>query len=185
MRSYPTLTVDFPSWARISTKRRAHVERVAALCSVWAEIMKTPDRERSRWLRAVALHDALKSAPPEMLLELAPASWGVDELRHGPAAAARAEMDGESDRGVLDAVKYHSVGYAGWDRVGQVLYLADFLEPGRSFHGNEHAELVARVPLEFPEVLRVVAGERITGMVADGQPLKEETVEFWNSLVQG
>ncbi|MEJ2237975.1 MAG: hypothetical protein P8X82_06725, partial [Gemmatimonadales bacterium] len=115
--------------------------------------------------------------------ELAPFAWGVDKLRHGPAAAARAEAEGESDRGVLDAVKYHSIGYAGWDRVGRVLYLADFLEPGRRFHGPDHESLRARVTSEFKEVLREVASERIAGVVAGGQPLIDETVEFWNSLV--
>jgi HD superfamily phosphohydrolase YqeK len=183
MDSDRTLDVDFPPWACISEKRRAHVRRVAALCSAWAEMMAVSGNERARWLRAVTLHDALKSAPRELLVELAPFAWGVDKLRHGPAAAVRAEAEGESDRGVLDAVKYHSIGYAGWDRVGRVLYLADFLEPGRRFHGPEHESLRARVTSEFKGVLREVASERIAGVVADGRPLIDETVEFWNSLV--
>ncbi|MEJ2238685.1 MAG: hypothetical protein P8X82_10345, partial [Gemmatimonadales bacterium] len=82
-----TLDVDFPPWACISEKRRAHVRRVAALCSAWAEMMAVSGNERARWLRAVTLHDALKSAPSELLAELAPFAWGVDTLRHGPAAA--------------------------------------------------------------------------------------------------
>jgi HD superfamily phosphohydrolase YqeK len=183
--SHPMLDVDFPSWAHISDKRRAHVRRVAALCSAWAERMAVSDHERARWLKAVALHDALKSAPHDLLVDLAPFAWGVDKLRHGPAAAVRAEAEGESDRGVLDAVKYHSIGYAGWDQVGRVLYLADFLEPGRQFHRHEHKLLVDRVPNEIELVLRTVAAERIAGVVNVGRPLIVETVEFWNSLVQG
>ena len=38
---------------------------------------------------------------------------GPAELRHGPASAARAAAEGETDRGVLDAVRYHSVGLGG------------------------------------------------------------------------
>jgi len=181
--SHAMLDVDFPPWAHISEKRRAHVRRVAALCSAWAEKMSVSHDERVRWLRAVALHDALKSAPRELLVELAPFAWGVDKLRHGPAAAARAEADGESDRGILDPVKYPSIGYAGWDRVGRVLYLADFLEPGRQFHGREHKSFVDRVPHEIERVLREVAAQRIAAVLNVGRPLIEETVKFWNSLV--
>ena len=38
---------------------------------------------------------------------------GPAELRHGPASAARAKAEGEIDRGVLDAVRYHSRGPGG------------------------------------------------------------------------
>ena len=184
MQRIPTPIVDFPSWARISPKRQEHVRRVAALSMMWAEEMGVSGEERDRWLNAVALHDALKSAPKEVLLELAPDSWGVDALRHGPAAAVKAELDGEEDHGVLDAVRYHSIGYADWEPVGQILYLADFLEPGRSFHSREHESLILQVTTDLEGVLRAVAIERVTGTVALGKALLQETVEFWNSLVR-
>ena len=101
--------------------------------------MGVPDNERNRWLRAVWLHDALRDAPAEELERWAPTAPGPTELRHGPASAARAKAEGETDRGVLDAVRYHSVGLAEWDMVGRVLYCADFLEPGR-----EHSRRGAR-----------------------------------------
>jgi len=145
--------------------------------------MGVSGEERDRWLRAVALHDALKSAPRELMLELAPDSWGADALLHGPAAAVKAEMEGEQDRGVLDAVRYHSIGYADWQPVGQILYLADFLEPGRSFHSRDHDSMILQVPTEQEAVLRAVATERLAGTVARGKALLQETVEFWNSLV--
>ena len=184
MQRIPTLAVEFPSWAQISTKRQEHVRRVAALCMKWAGQLGVSGEERDRWLRAVALHDALKSAPKELLLELAPDSWGADALLHGPAAAVKAETEGEHDRGVLDAIRYHSIGYADWEPVGQILYLADFLEQGRSFHSREHESLILQVPADLQGVLRAVARERVMGTVALGKVLLQETVGFWNSLVR-
>ena len=58
-------------------------------------------------------------------------------MLHGPAAAARFEREGETRQGVLDAVRYHTIGYLEWDRTGRALYMADFLEPGRSFSKRE------------------------------------------------
>lgn len=177
--------VRYPDWARIKESRKPHVSRVAAVAERWADAMGVSRRELGRWQRAIALHDSLKDAPKKLLRELAPDAWPVTALLHGPAAAARAEQDGETDRGVLDAVRYHSVGYRDWELVGRVLYLADFLEPGRSYHTPEHGALLERVPFDFEAVLSSVVAERLIGVIMAGRALPVETTEFWNALVVG
>ena len=151
--------------------RRAHIERVAALLSAWAMALGTPDAERARWLRAGWLHDALRDAP------------AANELAHGPMAAERAAHGGETDQGVLDAVRYHSIGYAGWDDVGKMLYLADYLEPGRTFDQDLRRALAARVAEERDAVLKQVAARRISRIIDERWPLPRETADFWSSLV--
>jgi HD superfamily phosphohydrolase YqeK len=160
-----------PTWAVASPKRRAHIERVVARLDAWATAMHAPEAERARWLRAGWLHDALRDAPQ------------ASEVEHGPRAAERAAQDGERDQGVLDAVRYHSLGYAGWDQVGRMLYLADYLEPGRRFDQDVRRALAARVPAERDRVLQEVAARRIERVIESGWPLVRETVDFWNSLV--
>jgi HD superfamily phosphohydrolase YqeK len=175
----PTL----PDWAVVSPERLEHIQRVARLTADWAEQLGVPDSERHRWLRAVWLHDALRDAPAEELARWAADSPGPPELRHGPASAARARADGESDRGVLDAVRYHSVGLAEWDMVGRILYCADYLEPGRSFQREWRAELARRLPGDPSGVLREVARARLLHLIESGWPVPEPTYRFWNSLV--
>jgi HD superfamily phosphohydrolase YqeK len=160
-----------PPWAVVGAERRAHIARVVILLEQWAAARGAAPPERARWLRAAWLHDALRDAP------------AADELAHGPLAAARAQQDGERDQGVLDAVRYHSVGYAGWDDAGRMLYLADFLEPGRAFDAEGRATLAARVPLERDAVLVEVARRRIAWALRSGWALPAETVAFWNALV--
>ncbi len=177
------LRPTIPFWAAISPERFEHVERVAALVVRWAEQMGVPDSERNRWLRAVWLHDAVRDAPDDLLKTWAPSALGPAGLRHGPASAARAKADGELDRGVLDAVRYHSIGLAEWDMVGRVLYCADYLEPGRPFGREDREELAHRFPQDSGGVLRKVAQARLIHTVASGWPLADPTVRFWNSLV--
>jgi HD superfamily phosphohydrolase YqeK len=162
--------VSLPVWAQVTPARRSHVERVAGLLGAWASAMRVAPAERDRWLRAAWLHDALRDAPLK------------DLMAHGPAAAERSAQDGERDRGVLDAVRYHTIGYAGWDDVGRMLYLADFLDPGRDFDRDGRRALVERVPTERDAVLREVACRRIEWVLRSGWPLPPETVEFWNAL---
>jgi len=164
--------VSLPAWAQASPERRAHIERVVALLNSWADAKHVDAKERDRWLRAGWLHDALRDGP------------FPDALAHGPAAADRAAANGERDRGVLDAVRFHTVGSPAWDDVGRMLYLADFLEPGRDFASAERAELARRVPTERDAVLREVARRRMEWTLRSGWPLPNETVGFWNSLVE-
>lgn len=166
----------------MTPERIDHVNRVAELVSHWAERMGVPDSERNRWFRAVWLHDALRDASEEELVRWAPSATGPIELRHGPASAARAKGEGETDRGVLDAVRYHSVGLAEWDMVGRILYCADFLEPGREFDREKRAEWAVRLPEDLGGVLRDVARARIRYMIQSRWPLPEPTVRFWNVL---
>jgi len=171
-----------PAWAIISPQRLQHVRRVAELVSAWAARMGVPDGERDRWLRAVWLHDALRDAPEEELVRWAPSAPGPVELRHGPASAARAKGEGESDRGVLDAVRFHSIGLAEWDMAGRTLYCADFLEPGRSFEPGERGALAERFPVDPGGVLYEVARRRMLHLVESGWHIPVPTLRFWNSL---
>jgi HD superfamily phosphohydrolase YqeK len=174
----PTL----PAWARVGPARLQHIQRVAELVARWSTDMGVPDSERNRWLRAVWLHDALRDATPQELEELAPSLGGSPELRHGPASAARAKAEGERDQGVLDAVRYHSVGLAEWDMVGRVLYCADFLEPGRPQYGPERAALAAGFPAAPERVLHDVAKLRLLHLIQSDWSIPPTTWRFWNEL---
>lgn len=145
--------------------------------------MGVSNSERHRWLRAVWLHDALRDAPVSELDRWASDDPGPPELRHGPASAARAQAEGEDDRGVLDAVRYHSLGSAEWDMVGRILYCADYLDPGRPFDRERRADLAADLPLNPGAVLRAVARARLLHLIQSGWPVLEPTHRFWNSLV--
>ena len=98
-----------------------------------------------------------------------------------PRAPRRRER---SDRGVLDAVRYHSIGLAEWDMVGPYPLLrrlpgagaeASTGSGGRSWRNGS--------PGDRRGVIREVATARVGHLVTSGRPLLEPTVRFWNSLV--
>ncbi len=181
----PGLRPTLPEWAIVTPARVEHIQRVAELAAGWAEQMGVPDSERNRWLRAVWLHDALRDAPPEELAKWAASTPGSSSLWHGPASSAHAKAEGETDRGVLDAVRYHSVGLAEWDMVGRILYCADYLDPARPFDRDIRGELARRLPQDPGGVLREVARARLLHLVKTGWPILDPTVRFWNSLAAG
>ena len=173
----------FPAWSVAGPRRLEHVARVVALLERWAEARSVTEAELSRWRRAAVLHDALRDADETALQRYGPQpAWPV-KTWHGPAAAAAAAADGEHDRGVLDAVRYHSFGYAGWDDTGRMLYLADYIEPGRTYERQLLDAWIERTPAEPRQVLREVAALRIGWRLKNGGWIARETWEFWNSIV--
>jgi 2-amino-4-hydroxy-6-hydroxymethyldihydropteridine diphosphokinase len=149
-----------PPWAVVTSERAAHVARVVALLDSWAATAGIHAADHARWLRAGWLHDALRDADEAALRALLPESADPLPLLHGPAAAARAEAEGETDVGVLTAVRWHTVGFAEWDATGRALYAADFLEPGRPFAREARAALAAAYPHDPAGVLREVVTMR-------------------------
>jgi HD superfamily phosphohydrolase YqeK len=177
---------ELPEWAVAEPARREHMARVSGLLDEWAQQSGLSAEERTRWCAAGYLHDALRDAAPDSLRALVPddEEGPSDSLLHGPAAAARLRAEGVADEELLDAVAFHTIGDAGFGRLGRALYAADFLEPGRSFLAERRARLRARAPGELDAVVREVAKERIRNLVHGDMPLNARTVAFWNALVR-
>src|SRR5262249_17759389 len=150
--------------------------RVVTLLADWATRLEVSDEERRSWIDAGRWHDALRDAPVETLRRLAGDAPYEPEMLHGPAAAARLEADGERRSSVLEAIRYHTVGAPTWDRTGRALYMADFLEPGRSFAKVDRAFLTAQVPHDFDAVFRQVVRLRLVHALNEGHTLFPETV---------
>lgn len=188
-----------PGWAAVGAARRDHLTRVAGLMKGWAGELELPPEETERWLAAAYLHDAMKGvAPSELRVQVAPKfrEWPAP-LLHGPGVAARLRREGVEDSGLLLALQYHTVGHPNFDRVGQALYMADFLEPGRPPLSGRwvwaradaprdlRAHLRSRMPGEWEAVLLEVARARIVAVVQATRSLHAETAAFWTKLARG
>ncbi len=176
------MSVVFPAWAMASATRREHVERVVTLLEQWSARMGLGHDERIAWRDAGAWHDALRDESDDRLRVLTGEYERPAGMLHGPAAANRLAVDGEVRRDVLEAVRWHTVGCASWARAGRALYMADFLEPGRTFMTDERAALAARVPDAFDDVFRDVVRMRLKWALKSGKGLAQETVQLWNTV---
>jgi HD superfamily phosphohydrolase YqeK len=174
-----------PPWAVVSDTRRAHITRVTALLDRWAREMDVDPAEAQAWHDAGRWHDALRDAPDaDLVVRVAgsPFASSPPSILHGPAAAAMLEEEGESRRGVLMAVRWHTVGNAHWDRTGRALFMADFLEPGRGFMRADRAFLASLLPRDFDGVFRQLVRMRLEWTLREGKALFPESVELWNSI---
>ena len=174
--------VQLPPWAKVGDKRRAHIERVTGLLDSWAGQMGLTANEARAWHDAGRWHDALRDAPEEELRALFRDPAMPPGVLHGPAAAERLSADGERRQSVLDAVRWHTVGFPDWDRTGRALFMTDFLEPGRQFMAQDRTFLAAQLPHNFDGVFRQVVRMRLEWTLREGKGIFPETVALWNSV---
>lgn len=139
---------------------------------------------------AALLHDYARELKEAELLNLAvQAGWPVNDvervtplLLHGPVGAFLAALHfGISDQDVLEAIKFHTTGCAGMDRLAKIVYLADMLEPGRKFPGVEKLRLLAYEDLD--QALLKCLEHTIFYVINQGQMLHPLTVEARNELL--
>lgn len=175
-------SIDLPPWAQVSPRRAAHIARVTALIEQWAATMSVDAETGRAWSDAARWHDALRDAPEAELRALLGDTTMIAPLLHGPAAALRLGLDGENRADVLAAVAHHTVGDSAWKSTGRALYMADYLEPGRSFAGEERAALAAAVPGDFDGTFREVVRHRLEWVLREGLELHQQTVELWNTI---
>ncbi|MCP6368247.1 bis(5'-nucleosyl)-tetraphosphatase (symmetrical) YqeK, partial [Klebsiella pneumoniae] len=70
------------------------------------------------------------------------------ELWHAPVGAflVRNEV-GITDKEVLDAIAYHTSGRPGMTLLEKIVYVADYIEPGRRFPGVDEVRELAKKDL--------------------------------------
>lgn len=175
-------SLALPAWSCVTDKRCEHIARVTSMLLDWAGALGLDDVETAAWRDAGRLHDALRDAEEGELRRITGDATSPVGILHGPAAARLLEQDGETRSSVLDAVRWHTVGHPGWDRCGRALYMADFLEPGRTFSRADRAYLASHVPRDFETTFRQVVKERIEWTVREGKALFPETVAVWNGV---
>ena len=70
------------------------------------------------------------------------------ELWHAPVGAYLVEKEvGITDHEILQAITYHTSGHENMTLLDTIIYVADYIEPGRKFSGVEDVRVLARTNL--------------------------------------
>jgi predicted HD superfamily hydrolase involved in NAD metabolism len=105
------------------------------------------------------------------------------ELWHAPVGAYLVEKEaGVRDLEVLEAIRYHTSGRPNMTLLEKVIYLADYIEPGRHFPGVEEVREMANVNLE--KALIKAIQNTILFLIKKNQTIYPETFYTYNDLIQ-
>ncbi|MEH6904359.1 bis(5'-nucleosyl)-tetraphosphatase (symmetrical) YqeK [Neobacillus drentensis] len=105
------------------------------------------------------------------------------ELWHAPAGAYLAEKEaGIIDPEVLEAIRFHTSGRPGMTLLDKIIYLADYIEPGRHFPGVEEVRNVAKENLD--KALIMAVKNTIIFLLKKNQTVYPETFYTYNDLIR-
>ena len=98
-------------------------------------------------------------------------------LLHAPVAAAELERQGVSAE-CCEAVRRHTVGGAGMNTLERCVYVADAIEPARSYEGVDQLRRLARESLT--EAVVWSARRTLGRLVERGRPVHPDTLALYN-----
>ena len=167
-------------------KRRAHTlgvrDTALKLCEKYgADPLKAEiaalGHDMFRGLRGEALNEEIKR------LGLPDKYLNDPNLAHSKIAAVRLKEDyGVTDEDILNAVSYHTTGRRDMSLLEKVIYLADGIEPNRTYPGVDRIRQEAETSLDGA-CLMAMQGT-IEYVTSQGTHLDEDTKEAADHLLQ-
>ena len=139
---------------------------------------------------AAIFHDYAKFRPKEEMKQIIiKQGFSEDllhynsELWHAPVGAYLVETEaGVTDQEVLDAIRYHTSGRPGMTLLEKIIYLADYIEPGRHFPGVEEVRELAKESLD--KALIKAVHNTIQFLMKKSQAVYPDTFHTYNDLVK-
>ena len=173
--------------AQLTEKRYVHTLGVAESA---VELAERYGADIKKAELAAIFHDYAKFRPKEemkqIIMEQNITKDLLDyhsELWHAPVGAYLVEQEaGITDQEILDAIAYHTSGRIGMTLLDKIVYLADYIEPGRSFPGVEEVRKLAEQNLDAAVIQAV--RNTINFLMMKKQVIYPATFHTYNVLIK-
>lgn len=170
----------------LKDKRFQHVLRVEETAAKLAEQYGVDVEKASI---AGLCHDYAKQRPDEdfiaeikkkglnpLLLDYGNAIW------HGVVGAELIKDElGIWDEDILNAVRHHTTGAPVMTKLEQVIYMADYIEPGRDFTGVKKARVITAANLQAGVAYQTK--HTLAYLIENGKPVYSKTIDTYNAWV--
>lgn len=154
-------------------KRRIHTAGVALTA---LKICKQLGIDGNKVRQAALLHDCAKYKKTEDYPECVLPKNTPNSCVHQYLGAYVAEKElGITDSEILDAIRYHTTGRADMSLIGKIVYVADVIEPSRSFAGVD--KLREEVFKDFDSGFNLVLKEMYKFLNKDSLVVDSHTAE--------
>lgn len=170
----------------MSEKRFKHVLGVEETAVALAEKYGADPEKASI---AALCHDYAKERPDdEFQLVIRRDGFDLDLLNwnnaiwHGVVGADFVQRElGIDDEEILNAIRLHTTGAAQMTLLDKIIYVADYIEPGRDFPGVQEAREIALVDLD--EAVAYETKHTLEHLLATEKAVYPKTIETYNYWV--
>ena len=166
----------------LGEKRLLHTLNVGFLSAHLAEVFGA---DVDKALIAGAIHDCAKELDIEeqrrLAKEYAGDTFTEKKILHSPAGAAFAKnVFGIEDKEILDAICYHTTGRGGMTALEKIVYVADKIEPARTYTDLTDIRLAAEKDLD--EATRMTVSAVRDKFVKQGRDIHPLTQDLMREL---
>ena len=174
----------------LDEKRYEHVKRVTKCAVEMAKIYGVPVEkvEASAWLHDVAkffdlsvMIDLTKGKYPEVADKMSQSTAVLHGFAGAEFVRQNYELFGIDDEGILDGIKYHTIGCENMNTLAKIVYLADAIEEKRSWEGVEKARELAKTDLD--EAIKFEIEEKLKYLLAKDSIIHPNVIKFRNSII--
>lgn len=175
---------------RMSEKRFKHVLGVEEMAILLAEKYGVSTEKASI---AALTHDYAKErSDEEFLLEIKRQNYPDqavlkkfgNAIWHGLVGADFVERELKiHDVDILEAIRLHTTGAANMTDLAKIIYVADYIEPGRDFPGVEEARRIALMDLD--QAVAFETKHTLSYLIENEKPVYPKTLETYNRFVAG
>lgn len=139
---------------------------IAGLCHDYAK--QRPDEDFIAEIKKKGLNP--------LLLDYGNAIW------HGVVGAELIKDElGIWDEDILNAVRHHTTGAPVMTKLEQVIYMADYIEPGRDFAGAKKARVITAANLQAGVAYQTK--HTLAYLIENGKPVYPKTIDTYNAWV--
>ena len=137
---------------------------IAGLCHDYAK--QRPDEDFIAEIKKKGLNP--------LLLDYGNAIW------HGVVGAELIKDElGIWDEDILNAVRHHTTGAPVMTKLEQVIYMADYIEPGRDFTGVKKARVITAANLQAGVAYQTK--HTLAYLIENGKPVYPKTIDTYNA----
>ncbi|RXJ00002.1 HD domain-containing protein [Anaerobacillus alkaliphilus] len=104
------------------------------------------------------------------------------ELLHAPVGAFLVKKEvGIEDEETLNGIRYHTTGRPYMSLLEKIIYIADYIEPNRTFKGVEEVRVLAEEDLDLALVTSIA--NTVHFLLKKQQPVFPDTLATYNHLI--
>lgn len=171
----------------MSRSRFEHVLRVEETAIKLAQQF---DADQEKASIAALLHDYAKEASHKRMrdviiqenMDLEMLDYG-GSIWHGPIGAVWAEREiGVTDTDILEAIAEHTVGAPEMNVISQIVFVADYIEPGRDHDAVHQARKKAKKSLK--KAIQFILKETIIHLANHKKAIYPKTIQTYNAWCQ-
>ncbi|HHU20088.1 MAG TPA: HD domain-containing protein [Bacilli bacterium] len=169
----------------LNQTRYDHTKRVLQTALTLANIYQV---DRNDTMLAAIFHDYAKYRPLDEMIEIIKTNYlPVDllsfhhELWHGPVGSILVDKElGIEKQSIKDAIYWHTTGHGQMNNLEKIIYLADYIEPGRHFSG---LDLIRKKAVEnLNEACFMAVRNSMKFLVERERLIYPETLNMYNQL---